>query len=326
MAREQRKVGEDKDEIIGLLPQACRDERIAVEFVEAQRWGDAPACPRCGDTNVYQMLDRATSERSKRFLWRCRGCKRQFTVRVGTIFEDSPIPMRIWCHAFWRACSSKKGVSALQIKRETGLTYKSALFMMHRIRFAMAEDHENPPQLSGTVEVDETYVGGRTRIRNQRLHGKNKRTPKETVVAMVERGGRAQAEHVSKGFGKTIKDKIRRRVDASSTIMTDESFPYRGLDKHFAGGHHRVQHSIYEYARGPVSTNTVEGFFSLLKRGIYGTFHHVSPQHLHRYVAEFEFRYNARALTDGARTQLAIRCGEGKRLASRTSRALTSSK
>ena len=314
MAQGQRKVGQDKDSIIAQLPEACRDERAAVEFVEAQRWSGEPACPRCGDLNVYAMKDRTTGERSKRFLWRCKGCKRQFTVKVGTVFEDSPIPMRIWCHAFWRACSSKKGVSALQIKRETGLTYKSALFMMHRIRFAMAEDHATPPQLQGTVEVDETYVGGRTRLRNQRVRGKNRRTPKETVFAMVERGGKARASHVPRGPGQNLKAEVRQHVDPSARIMTDEAHPYRGLGKHFAGGHHTVKHSIYEYARGDVTTNTAEGFFSLLKRGIYGTFHHVSPKHLHRYVAEFEFRYNARWITDGERTALAIQQSEGKRL------------
>jgi transposase-like protein len=141
--RKTRKRGSDPIEkdatgLIRELPMACVDERIAVEFVERQRWGDTPACPRCGDTNVYQMRDRKSGKRNKRYLWRCNGCADQFTVRIGTIFEDSRIPLKHWCFAFWAACAGKKGVSALQIRRQTQLSYKSALFMMHRIRYAMA--------------------------------------------------------------------------------------------------------------------------------------------------------------------------------------------
>src|SRR3989440_1376102 len=149
-----------KSEIVAALPAACSDELTAVEFIERQRWGDEPACPRCGDTDVYQMRGR-DGQRNKRFLWLCRGCGDQFTVRIGTVFEDSRIPLRHWCYAFWAACASKKGVSAMQIKRMTGLSYKSALFLMHRIRFAMAENYGEQALLDGTVEVDETYVGGR---------------------------------------------------------------------------------------------------------------------------------------------------------------------
>jgi transposase-like protein len=148
------KVGGAKSEIVREIPAACSDEMTAVEFMERQRWGDTPACPRCGDCEVVQMKDK-DGNRNKRFLWRCKGCKKQFTVRVGTIMEDSPIPLRFWCLAFYRACASKKGVSALQIKRETGLTYKSALFMMHRIRYAMAPAAVTG--LDGTVEIDETW-------------------------------------------------------------------------------------------------------------------------------------------------------------------------
>ena len=138
MASLQRRVGTQKSGIAQAIPAACAHEATAYEFVEGLRWGDEPACPRCGDLDVAQIKDRE-GNRNARFLWRCHGCKRQFTVRIGTLFEESRIPLRIWCHTFWRACSSKKGVSALQIHRETGVTYKSALFLMHRIRFAMAD-------------------------------------------------------------------------------------------------------------------------------------------------------------------------------------------
>src|SRR5215218_4269345 len=144
------------------IPMACADDAAAVAFLEAQRWGDTPNCPRCGDTDV-SMMKAKDGTRNARFLWRCRGCKQQYTVRVGTIMEDSPIPFRFWCLAFYRASASKKGVSALQIQRETGLTYKSALFLMHRIRWAMAPANEQESKLSGVVEFDETYVGGKPR-------------------------------------------------------------------------------------------------------------------------------------------------------------------
>lgn len=309
MHKAQRLVGGDKSEVVAAIPAACSNELLAVEFMERQRWGESPACPRCGATDVYMMND-DKGERSARFLWRCKTCKRQFTVRIGTVFEDSRIPLRHWCYAFWAACSSKKGVSALQIKRQTGLSYKSALFMMHRIRFAMSDNQPGP--LTGTVEVDETWVGGKPRYHRGRM-GKGK-TTKTPVMALVERGGRVRAMPIDRVTTKNLKDTIRRHVDRSARIMTDDLHLYRGLEPEFRGGHHRVRHNLGEYARGDVTTNTVEGFFSILKRGLYGTFHSVSKRHLHRYVDEFAFRYNTRKLDDGARTVAAIRGADGKRL------------
>jgi transposase-like protein len=157
-----RKVGTPKSAIEAALPLACSDEAAAVDFMEQQRWAGEPACPRCGDMDVYKMLG-ADGQRNTRFLWRCRGCKKQFTVRVGTIMEDSPIPLKHWCRAFYEACKSKKGISALELSRDCKLSYKSALFMMHRIRWAMAPANENEPKLTGIVEFDETYIGGKPR-------------------------------------------------------------------------------------------------------------------------------------------------------------------
>lgn len=312
----------DKSALVATLPRACSDERNAVEFMERQRWGDTPACPRCGDTDVYQMRGR-NGERNARFLWDCRGCRRQFTVRIGTVFEDSRIPVRHWCYAFWAACASKKGVSALQIKRQTGLSYKSALFLMHRIRYAMAETPDGP--LSGIVEVDETYVGGKPRAKELkaisaegwRSFKKGRRADflqrKVPVVALVERGGRARVIAPTHVSGANLRQIIEANVARSAHLMTDELNPYRKIGRAFAR-HDTVTHSRHEYVRGRVSTNTVEGFFSLLKRGLIGTFHHVSRKHLHRYLSEFEFRYNTRKLDDGERTVRAIRAAEGKRL------------
>src|SRR5271156_6658739 len=156
-----------KSEIVAEIPLACSDETAAVEFFEFQRWGQTPCCVKCGSVNVYKMTDAKTGERNKRFLWRCRDCKEQYTVRIGTVYEESRIPLRHWCYAFWRASTSKKGVSALEIKRHCQISYMSALFLMHRIRFAMEQNPKDGGKMTGTVEVDETYVGGKAKNMHQ---------------------------------------------------------------------------------------------------------------------------------------------------------------
>lgn len=306
------KVGSDKTALVKAIPLACSDERAAVEFMERQRWGDTVACPRCGDCAVVQMKDKA-GNRNTRFLWRCYGCKKQFTVRVGTVMEDSPIALRHWCLAFYRACASKKGVSALQIKRETGLSYKSALFLMHRIRYAMAL--QAPEMLDGIVEIDETLVGGKRKAarKNGRILRKRSMENKTQVLAMVERNGRVRTAIIPDRTAPTLAPVVTSMVKPSARIMTDEWIGYHGVKAAYAS-HETVNHSAQEYARGDVCTNTVEGFFALLKRGMYGTFHSVTKRHLHRYVSEFEFRYNNRKLDDGARTVAAIQAADGKRL------------
>jgi transposase-like protein len=300
------------DPVLEALPLACADEKAAVEFMEKQRWGAHPACPRCGSVNVYQMKDSKTGERQAGFRWRCREkhSAQQFTVRVGTVFEDSGIPLRHWCFAFWRASTSKKGVSALEIHRQTGISYKSCLFMLHRIRFAMADSA--PEMLTGPVEVDETYVGGKPRFKgkNKRGHG----TKKQGVMALVERGGKVKTKPIANITAKTLKQIIRDNVHPSATILSDENSAYTGIGAEFAGGHHTVKHGKREYVRGDVHSNTIEGFFSLLKRGLIGIYHNVSKEHLHRYLAEYEFRYNNRELDDGDRTVAAIQAADGKRL------------
>jgi transposase-like protein len=313
------KVASAKSAIVARIPLACSDEAAAVAFMEEQRWNGEPACPRCGDTDVVQMKAQ-DGKRNARFLWRCHGCRQQFTVRVGTIMEDSPIPIRHWCLAFYRACASKKGVSALQIQRETGLSYKSALFLMHRIRWAMGPANAVEPKLKGTVEFDETYVGGKPRRIGRRSDGWNgkgrawdfshRKTP---VVAGVERDGRVKARVVADAKGVSLQQHVREMVDTSAHLMTDEYNGYKKVGREYAS-HECVHHGHDEYVRGDVTTNRIEGFFAGLKRQIGGTHHSVSKKHLHRYVSEVEFKYNNRHLDDGERTVKAIRASENKRL------------
>jgi transposase-like protein len=214
-----------------------------------------------------------------------------------------------WCFAFWRASTSKKGVSALEIHRQTGVSYKSALFMLHRIRFAMNENNTTP--LDGIVEVDELYVGGRPRhVHKSRQTKPNRKT---AVVGMLERGGQVRPRVVADVTSATLKGMIRNHVSRSARIMTDEWSSYRGLEKEFAD-HQTVRHSTYEYVRGDVHTNSIEGFFGMVRRGLDGIYHSVSHKHLHRYLSEFEFRYNYRHLTDGERALRAIRAANHKRL------------
>ena len=314
MARNQKKVAENKSAVLAQLPVACSDETKAVEFMEQQRWGDTPCCSHCGSVAVYKMTDEKTGERNKRFLWRCHDCKRQYTVRHGTIYAETRIPLRHWCYAYWGACASKKGVSAKQIQRQTGLSYKSALFLMHRIRFAMAPDTSPEPKLSGTVEIDETYVGGKPRYKGHNKRGRG--TKKTPVVALVQRGGSVRADVAQTIDAKNLRKAIIENVEPGTTIFTDELAVYPPAIRGH-GNHKFVKHSAKEYVNKDdptLHTNTVEGFFSLLKRSMYGTFHAVSKKHLHRYVQEAAFKYNTRTLEDGERVSQLLQQSVGKRL------------
>lgn len=302
-----------KSDLIAEVPKACSDELAAVEFLEKQRWGSDPRCAHCGSDRVYKMTDAATGERSKRFLWRCRECSKQYTVRVGTVFEESRIALRHWCFAFWRASTSKKGVSAMELQRQCQITHKSALFMLHRIRWAMAPDHAEAPKLEGTVEVDETYVGGKPR-KGGEPSKRGRGTKKVPVLVCLQRNGHARSRIITDITGATLKQAIKDVAHPSARIVTDELSSYKGIGKHFEGGHHTVNHGAGEYSRGDIFTNTAESYFSILKRGLVGIYHSVSKQHLHRYLAEFEFRWNGRLLSDGERVTLCIKQAEGKRL------------
>jgi transposase-like protein len=296
------------------------DPEKAAEFLESIRWPDGVVCPKCGESGREPYRLKGQTRR----LWKCRACRKQFTVTVGTIFEASHISLDKWLLAFYLLCSSKKGMSAHQLHRMLGITYKSAWFMAHRIRYAM----EQPPfqtRLTGTVEVDETYVGGKIRRSNRkqytpldptqpdtRFRKTGRGTEKTPVVALVERGGIVRSERIANVTADKLKGVIRKHVDPSATLMTDAFPSYRGLDQEYAD-HFTVNH-LDEYVRGEIHTNTVENFFSILKRGINGVYHHVSEEHLPRYLAEFDFRYNARKMTDSERTVAALMGAEGKRL------------
>ena len=271
---------------------------------------------------MYQMTGR-DGQRNKDYRWRCRGCKKMFTVRTGTIFEESRLPLRVWVYAFWKACSSKKGISALQLSREVEVTHKSALFVLRRIRHGLGHD-ANSPKLTGTVEVDETYVGGRPRYR-RRLHhqmGRSGRgTPKAPVLGMLARGGDVRFQMLERVTSDRICDLLIQNADGTCRVITDELNVYDPVGLIFKGGHETVLHGRREYVRRgtDVHPNTVEGVFSLLKRGVMGTFHSVSKKHLPNYLNEFEFRHNTRKLDDGKRVAAAIRQVDGKRLTYRES-------
>ncbi|HXZ41209.1 MAG TPA: IS1595 family transposase [Terriglobales bacterium] len=299
-------------EIIRDIPRACSDEVAAVEFLEKQRWGNSPACVKCGSVNVYKMTDAKTGERNSRFLWRCHDCKEQYTVRIGTIYEESRIPLRHWCYAFWRAATSKKGVSALELKRQCQISYRSALFLMNRIRFAMAPDSDSP-RLKGIVEADEMYVGAR-RPRYPGISPKGRGTTnKVPVFCAVERGGQLRRRVIPDVTGHTLRSALHEEVDRQARLITDEYPRYKAIGRDFAS-HGTVCHSTKEYVRGDIHTNTVESTHALVKRGIVGIYHNVSREYLHRYLWQFDFMWNHREMNDGERTIAAIQAAEGKRL------------
>ncbi len=283
--------------------------------LEKLRWPDGPSCPHCSASNVVRINGESPSVRTG--LFRCKKCRKQFTVTVGTIFEDSHISLHKWLLGIGLMCSSKKGISSLQLKRNLGLgSYQTAWFMAHRIRHAM----KNGPLaslLNGTIEVDETYIGGKTRL-GKRGRGSERKTP---VVALVERGGRIRTNPVERVSAKALKGAIREHVCKDSRIVTDDLVSYKGIGKEFTGGHASVLHGLGEHVRGDVHVNSAESFFALLKRGVHGTFHHVSKTHLARYCQEFAFRWDHRKTSDAVRTVAAILGGEGKRLTYRNARS-----
>ena len=284
----------------------------AREHLEKLLWPDGkPVCRHCGSVNAYKMQGASC----RPGLCRCRDCKKQFTVTVGTIFEDSHIPLRKWVRAFHLMCSSKKGISALQLQRNLGLgSYRTAWHMAHRIRLAMRCE-PMAGLLAGKVESDEVWVGGKPR----KIAGKGapkRGSTKTPVHTLVERDGRKRTRVMPSVTAKNLKKNIDALVDANAEMHTDDNASYDPLRDQFKGGHRVVNHSAYEYYRkiDGASINTAESSHALIKRGVYGTFHHISKKHMQRYLDEFDFRWDHRKTSDVERTHAALSQVEGKRL------------
>jgi transposase-like protein len=296
------------------------DEASAYAYVEARIWPDGRVCPKCG---VFDKSGPLKGKSNRIGLYKCYACRKPFTVKVGTIFEDSHIQMRDWLVAIHMICSSKKGVSSNQLHRTLGITLKSAWFMSHRIREAMTDTDTTPVGgAGGVVEVDETYLGPTTyRTRTMpdgttKVVGNTGNVDKRKVVTLVERGGKARSHHVARVTAENISEILNRYVHPDTRLMTDEGKFYREPGKEFFM-HERVNHKKKEYVRGDVYTNTVEGFFSIFKRGLSGVYQHCSEQHLHRYLTEFDFRYSNRVrlgVDDTQRAEKALKGVSGKRL------------
>lgn len=289
------------------------DEEAARKHIEAIRWPDGPVCVHCGSVERIYPVKARPGRKIRAGLYKCgnKGCGKQFTVTVGTVFEGSHVPLNKWLMAIHLMCASKKGISAHQLHRMLGVQYKTAWFMCHRIREAMKEGGGLLGG-SGPVEVDETFWG-----KDDNYPKKNARaTHRLKILTLVERGGKARSYHVPSVRAATLRPILREQIEAAATVYTDNAGQYRRLKEDFPT-HETVNHFEGEYVRGPVSTNTVESYFSVLKRGLFGTFHHVSKQHLKRYVCEFDFRYNYRSAagyTDRDRALVALKGIEGKRL------------
>lgn len=292
-----------KDVTLVQLIDRFADDDTARAHLESIRWPNGIVCPKCGCKAQRQFSTIAANPKKKvrSGLRYCGECKSQFTVTIGTIFEDSHIPLRKWLIAWYLICSSKKGISSLQLQRALELgSYRTALFMSHRIRYALKDDVFTD-KLSGVIEADECFVGGASNGQGQA--GRKKQTP---VMTMVERGGRARSKVMPVISGNNLKEAIRDSVQICSEVHTDAHHGYKGLGPKY--DHFSVKHRANEFSRKEgerlVTTASVESFFSLLKRGIVGTFHHISPKYLPLYLAEFDHRHNFRKSTDGERTPL----------------------
>jgi transposase-like protein len=302
---------------LNMIAQEFSNEDRAREFMEYLRWPNGTICPHCGAEGAYRLNGKPGSKRPvRKGVWKCKECRKQFTVKVGTIFEDSHIPLGKWLLAIHLLCSSKKGMSAHQLHRMLGMQYKSAWFMAHRIRHAMTQE-PLASKLQGTVECDETYIGGKAknmhrRDRARKIQGRGP-VNKTPVMTLVERDGRVRSSQLERVTESNLKSALRCHVDPCANIMTDESPAYSGVELEF-GSHEAVNHSAGEYVRGNAHVNTAESFHALLNRGVMGVYHHWSIKHMHRYLTEFGFRFDRRKDMDGDRTVDAIRAAEGKRL------------
>jgi transposase-like protein len=291
------------------------DERAAYAYVEARIWPNGPVCPHCGNADPSRM--KLFAGKSTRLgVRQCNECRKPFTVKIGTIFESSHVPLRIWLQAIHMICSSKKGISSNQLHRTFGITLKTARFMSHRLREAMRSGGLAPMGGPGTiVEIDETFIGNKADMPKRRgfahMH---------VIMSLVERDGKVRSFHVAGTSAAHLVPIIRANIAKETAIMTDEAGQYAHVGKEFAS-HEYVNHSAGEYGRGKVHTNTVEGYYSVFKRGMKGIYQHCSEKHLHRYVGEFDFRYNNRValgIDDVTRADRVLNGASGKRLTYQT--------
>lgn len=321
MAKASKSGGADLT-LMKIMAQFSTPEAARVYF-EKVRWPNGPVCPHCGNAEqgrIYKIEENA-AKKIRAGLYKCAECAQQFTVTVGTVCEDSHIPLNKWLIAFYIMCASKTQVSALQLQRQLELgSYRSAWFLCHRIRFAL-KDPCPTDQLDGTVEADETYIGGRKRGRGRGYVGN-----KMAVVSLVERGGRVRSQVMEMVSGRNITRLLKQQVAASAALNTDESQLYTKAGRGFAS-HDTVNHRSEEYARFDratgrlATTNTVEGFFGNSKRSIDGTHHHISRKHADLYLSELDHKYNTRKVTDGERTVAGLQMIHGKRLMLRRPKA-----
>lgn len=299
------------------------NEEAAFAHVESRLWPNGPVCPKCGATEEH--VGRLAGKSSRTGLRKCYACRETFTVRMGTIFEDSHLPLHLWLQVIHLMCASKKGVSTRQVQRMLQCSMKTAWHLTHRIREIMKEGRFGPLGGEGMIiEADTTYVGGREKNKHV---GKRSHAPggvgKQIVHALVERGGRVRSHHIPNVSGNTLRPILNAHADFRSALMTDTAGGYLHIGRKFAR-HEMVDHGANEYVRGDAHSNTAEGYFAILKRGVYGTFHHISEAHLHRYLAEFDFRYSNRealGVDDANRAERALRGAKGKRLTYQTTRS-----
>lgn len=291
------------------------DETAARAWFEAARWPKGPVCPHCGSAKHY------STKKAGRYRCGESKCRKDFTVMTKSVMERSHAPLTYWAAAFHMFASSKKGFSAHQLMRNLGCQYNTAWFLHHRVMEAMRRGGLDLP-LGGSgkvVEADETYFGSidkseiDTSSYDKRRHIGRRRPAKRAVFALVERGGSVRTFHIANANQDTVQGIMAANIARETRIHTDESNLYNQVPLRFAS-HETIKHSAYEYARGDVTTNTVEGYFSIFKRGMKGVYQHCKEKHLHRYLAEFDFRYNTRKISDGERAVLAVKAGEGKRL------------
>jgi transposase-like protein len=299
------------------------NEEAALEYIEARLWPNGPVCPKCGATAEH--IGALKGETTRMGLRKCYTCEAQFTVRVGTIFESSHLALNLWLQAIHLMCASKNGISTRELQRLFKCSMKTAWHLTHRIREAMKDGGLEPLGGAGKViEADSTYVGGKEY--NKHVSKRNPKNiggmGKQIVHAIVERDGRVRAHHIPRISRETLRPILDKHADKASRFMTDAAGEYRLLGREFAD-FQTVNHQIDEYVRGDAHSNTVEGYFSVLKRGLTGTYHAVSEAHLHRYLAEFSFRYSNReklGIDDVSRAEIALQGVKGKRLTYRTTR------